>query len=55
MPLPNDDVMHDMITSDSMAAALSPSFFTQEEAKATEAVTAAARGGIDDHRFGDGG
>jgi hypothetical protein len=47
MPLPNDDVMHDMITSGSMATALSPAFFTQEEAMATEAVAAASRGGID--------
>jgi hypothetical protein len=30
MPPPNDGVMHDMITSGSMAAALSPGFFTQE-------------------------
>jgi hypothetical protein len=36
-----------------MAAASSPGFFTQEEARATEAV-AAARGGVDDHGFGDG-
>jgi hypothetical protein len=45
--------MHDMIMSGSMAAASSPSFFTQEEARAMEAI-AAARGGIDDHGFGDG-
>jgi hypothetical protein len=51
---PNDGVMHDMITSCSMAAAANPGFFTQEEARATEAVTAASRGGIDDHGFGDG-
>jgi basic membrane lipoprotein Med (substrate-binding protein (PBP1-ABC) superfamily) len=36
-----------------MAAASSQGFFTQEEARATEAVAAAARGGVDDHRFGD--
>jgi hypothetical protein len=38
-----------------MAAASSPGFFTQEEARATEAVAAAARGGVDDHGFRDGG
>jgi hypothetical protein len=54
MPLPNDGVMHDMIMSGSMAAAANPGFFTQEEARATEAIAAAPRGGIDDHRFGDG-
>jgi hypothetical protein len=54
MPLPNDGVMHDMIMSGSMAAASSPGFFTQEEARATEAVAAAVRGGVDDHGFGDG-
>jgi hypothetical protein len=54
MPPPNDGVMHDMITSGSMAAASSPGFFTQEEARATEAVVAAARGGVDDHGFRDG-
>jgi hypothetical protein len=43
-----------MITSGSMAAASSPGFFTQEEARATEAIAAAARGGVDDHGFGDG-
>jgi hypothetical protein len=47
MPPPNDGVMYDMITSGSMAAASSPSFFTQEEARATEAVAAASRGGVD--------
>jgi hypothetical protein len=47
MPPPNDGVMHDMITSGSIAAALSPGFFTQEEARATEAVAAASRGGVD--------
>jgi hypothetical protein len=47
MPPPNDGVMHDMITSGSMAAASSPGFFTQEEARATKAVAAALRGGID--------
>jgi hypothetical protein len=52
MPPPNDGMMHDMITSGSMAAASSPGFFTQEEARATEAV--AARGAVDDHGFGDG-
>jgi hypothetical protein len=46
-PLPNDGVMHDMITSGSMAAAVNPGFFTQEEARATEAVAAASRGGND--------
>jgi hypothetical protein len=50
MPTWNDDVMHDMITSGSMAAASSPGFFTQEEARATEAV--AARGAIDDQNDG---
>jgi hypothetical protein len=53
MPPLNDGVMHDMITSGSMVAASSPGFFTQEEARATEAV-AVARGGVDDHGFGDG-
>jgi hypothetical protein len=47
MPPLNDGVMHDMITSGSMAAASSSSFFTQEEARATEAVAAASRGGVD--------
>jgi hypothetical protein len=54
MPSPNDGVMHDMITSGSVAAAANPGFFTQEEARATEAVAAASRGGVDDHGFGDG-
>jgi hypothetical protein len=40
MPPPNDGVMHDMITTGSMAAASSPGFFTQEEAR--------ARGGVDE-------
>jgi hypothetical protein len=54
MPPPNDGVMPDMITSGSMAAASSPGFFTQEEARAADAV--ASRGAIDDQndRFGDG-
>jgi hypothetical protein len=54
MPPPNDDVMHDMITSGSMAAASSPGFFTQQEARVTEAV--ASRGAVDDQNngFGDG-
>jgi hypothetical protein len=54
MPPPNDGVMHDMITSGSMAAASRPGFFTQEEARATEAVV--ARGAVDDQNdgFGDG-
>jgi hypothetical protein len=54
MPPPNDGVMHDMITSGSMAAASSPGFFTQEEARATEAV--AARGAVNNQNdaFGDG-
>jgi hypothetical protein len=47
MPPPNDGVMHDMSTSGSMAATSSPGFFTQEEARATEAVAVAARGGVD--------
>jgi hypothetical protein len=47
MPLPNDGVMHDMIMSGSMAATSSPGFFTQEEARATEAVAVASRGGVD--------
>jgi hypothetical protein len=51
MPPPNDGVMHDMITSVSMAAATNPGFFTQEKARATEAVTAASRGG--DNGIGD--
>jgi hypothetical protein len=55
MPPPNDGVMHDMITSGSMATVASPGFFTQEEARATEAITAAARVGIDDQGFGDDG
>jgi hypothetical protein len=46
MPPPNDGVMPDIIMSGPMAAASSPGFFTQEEARATEAV--AARGAIDD-------
>jgi hypothetical protein len=54
MPPPNDGVMHDMIMSGSMAAASSLGFFTQEEARVTEAIAAAAQGGIDDHGFGDG-
>jgi hypothetical protein len=53
MPPPNDGVMHDMITSGSMAAAANPGFFTQEEARAMEAIAASSRGGIDDHGFGD--
>jgi hypothetical protein len=52
MPPPNDDVMHDMITSGSMAPASSPGFFTQEEARATEAV--AVRGAVDDQNDGFG-
>jgi hypothetical protein len=47
MTSPNDGVMHDMITSGSMAAAAKPGFFTQEEARTTEAVAAASRGGDD--------
>jgi hypothetical protein len=54
MPPPNDGVMHDMITSGSMAAASSLGFFTQEEARATEAVAVAWGGSIDDHGFRDG-
>jgi hypothetical protein len=54
MPPPNDGVMHDMITSGSMAAASSPGFFTQEEARAMKAV--ASWGPVDDQNdvFGDG-
>jgi hypothetical protein len=56
MPPPtlNDSVMHEMITSGSMAATSSPGFFTQEEARAMEAV--ASWGAIDDQNdgFGDG-
>jgi hypothetical protein len=52
MPPLNDDVMHDMITSSSMAAASSLGFFTQEEARATEAV--ASRGAVDDQNDGFG-
>jgi hypothetical protein len=54
MPPPNDSMMHDMITSGSMAAASSPGFFTQEEARATEAV--ASRVAADDQNdvFRDG-
>jgi hypothetical protein len=52
MPPPNDGVVHDMITSGSMAAASSPSFFTQEEARATEAV--ASRGAVDNQNDGFG-
>jgi hypothetical protein len=54
MPPPNDGVIHDMVTSGSMAAASSPGFFTQEKARATEVV--ASRGGVDDQNdgFGDG-
>jgi hypothetical protein len=51
MPPPNDGVMHDMITSGFMAAAANLGFFTQEEARATEAVTATSQGG--DDGFGD--
>jgi hypothetical protein len=47
MSPPNDGVMHDMIMLGSMAAAANPGFFTQEEARATEAVAAASRGGDD--------
>jgi hypothetical protein len=47
MPPPNDNVMHEMITSGSMAAASSPGFFTQEEARAMEAFATASRGGVD--------
>jgi hypothetical protein len=47
MPPLNDGVMHDMITSGSMATALSSGFFTQEEARATEAIAAALRGSVD--------
>jgi hypothetical protein len=36
-----------MITSGSMAAVANPGFFTQEEARAMEAVAAASRGGND--------
>jgi hypothetical protein len=35
---PNDGMMHDMITSGSMAVTANPGFFTQEEARAMEAV-----------------
>jgi hypothetical protein len=52
MPPPNDGMMHDMITLGSMAAASSPGFFTQEEARATEAV--ASRGAVDDQNDGFG-
>jgi hypothetical protein len=52
MPPSNDGVMHDMITSGSMAAASSPGFFTQEEARATEAI--ASRGVINDQNDGFG-
>jgi hypothetical protein len=55
MPPLNDGVMHNMITSGSMAAASSPGFFTQEEARATEAVAVAAWDGGDDHGFEDSG
>jgi hypothetical protein len=50
MPPPNDGVMHDMISSGSMAAASSPGFSTQEEARAIEAV--ASRGAIDGQNDG---
>jgi hypothetical protein len=50
MPPPNDGMMQDMITSGSMAVASSPGFFTQEEARATEAI--ASRGAIDDQNNG---
>jgi hypothetical protein len=51
---PNDGVMHEMITSGSMATASSPGFFTQEEGRATEAIV--SRGAADDQNgeFGDG-
>jgi hypothetical protein len=55
MPPPNDGVMHDMITSGSMAVVASPGFFTQEEIRATEAIVAVVRVGVDDQGFGDGG
>jgi hypothetical protein len=45
MPPPNDGVMHEMITSGSMATVSSLGFFTQEKARATEAV--ASRGASD--------
>jgi hypothetical protein len=47
MPPPNDGVMHDMITSGSMAAAANPGFFEQEEVRAMKAVAVASRGGDD--------
>jgi hypothetical protein len=47
MPPPNDGVMHDMITSGSMAAAANPGFFTQEEARVTEAIAVTSQGGND--------
>jgi hypothetical protein len=47
MPPPTDATMHDMITSGSMAVASSPGFFTQEEARATEAIAVAWRGADD--------
>jgi hypothetical protein len=50
MLLPNDGVMHDMIMSGSMTTTSSPGFFTQEEARATEAV--ASRGAVDDQNNG---
>jgi hypothetical protein len=52
IPPPNDSMMHDMITSGSMAAASRPGFFTQEEVRATEAV--ASRGAVDDQNDGFG-
>jgi hypothetical protein len=52
MSPPNDGMMHDMIKSSSMATALSPGFFTQEEARAIEVV--ASRGTVDDQNDGFG-
>lgn len=41
--MPADAVMHEMISSGSMAAAASPGYFTQEEARATAAVASHSR------------
>jgi hypothetical protein len=52
MPLPNDDMMHEIITSGSMTSMSIPGFFTQREARATKAI--ASQGAVDDPNDGFG-
>jgi hypothetical protein len=52
--LPLGHIPFNMTTLSSMAAAVNPDFFTQEEARAMKAIAAASRGGVDDHGFTDG-